>query len=450
VDPTPSPVAEGAPAEPGRAALLRRLQMGAGQSFVIRVAGLGAAFLMQLLAARHLGAVEFGYFSVVLALCNLLSMVALLGLDRAVLALVPRFLAQDDPAGLAAFLRFTERVGCLAVDALVLAFLGYVLWRGLDDSFSVAVALGGAVIPAYALINLAQALALARKKVGMALGPSMVLRPALVIAVLGIVMLAGVPLDAASLLLVNALATVAAYLFIRPAAWPAEERGIRPGPASPSAWLGVALPLLAMTALNGVQAQADVLMLGALRDTTQAGFYSVAARLATLVSFSLTAINTVMAPMISELHAKERTPELQAVVHRASVLALAAAVPAAGGLIVLGPWVLGIYGEAFSAAYPALVILCAGQLVNAAAGPVGYLLTMTGQQRLALLAFGVSTGANLALNALLIPPLGLVGAGIATAVSLILVNGLMFVFVERRLGIRSSAFHRRAGREGAS
>ena len=84
----------------------------------------------------------------------------------------------------------------------------------------------------------------------------------------------------------------------------------------------------------------------------------------------------------------------------------------------------------------ALYILVIGQVLNAAAGPVGYLLILTGHERVCASVYGWSAVLNVGLNLMLIPPLGSTGAALATASTMALWNVWLSVLVLRRLGIR--------------
>ena len=88
----------------------------------------------------------------------------------------------------------------------------------------------------------------------------------------------------------------------------------------------------------------------------------------------------------------------------------------------------------------ALKILCIGQLVNASVGSVGVLLDMTGNEKDSAGAIGLGAGANVALNALLIPRYGVEGAAIATATSIVIRNILLSVRVRQRLNISPTIF----------
>ena len=89
-----------------------------------------------------------------------------------------------------------------------------------------------------------------------------------------------------------------------------------------------------------------------------------------------------------------------------------------------------------------LRILAFGQLINVATGSVGYLLSMTGHERLlrntVLIAAVVSLGGGLTL----IPAFGLTGAALATATGLAVQNLLCVWQVRRVLGFNTLAIWR--------
>jgi O-antigen/teichoic acid export membrane protein len=100
--------------------------------------------------------------------------------------------------------------------------------------------------------------------------------------------------------------------------------------------------------------------------------------------------------------------------------------------------VLGLFGPAFGAAQLPLIILLVGQLVNAAAGSVGWLLLLTGYQNQGAFVYGCVAGIHLALLGVLVPWLGIEGAAIATTVSLSVWNIWLHHLVVRRLDIHPS------------
>jgi O-antigen/teichoic acid export membrane protein len=150
--------------------------------------------------------------------------------------------------------------------------------------------------------------------------------------------------------------------------------------------------------------------------------------------------------MISELYAKGRTDEFQRFLTLAAWGIFLVTLPIAIGLIVMGTWLLGLFGHEFVAGYPALVTLVIGQAANALIGPVGFLALMTGNQREATWIFGTGAMLNVILNLILIPTFGLIGAAAATAIA----NGVwklsMMVFVWKRLHVNPTVFPSRTAR----
>jgi O-antigen/teichoic acid export membrane protein len=78
--------------------------------------------------------------------------------------------------------------------------------------------------------------------------------------------------------------------------------------------------------------------------------------------------------------------------------------------------------------------------VNALLGPVGYLMTMTGNQGEAARVLTVAALVNVLACALLTPRFGLAGAAAGTALAQVIWNVWMSVLVWRRLGVRATVF----------
>jgi O-antigen/teichoic acid export membrane protein len=155
----------------------------------------------------------------------------------------------------------------------------------------------------------------------------------------------------------------------------------------------------------------------------------MAALASQMVFLGLSAINVIAAPMISELYWHDRHAELRRLVRLAALGVVATAFPAVILLVVFGRPILRLFGPAFVTGYAALVILCCGQLINALAGSVGFLMTMTGHQKQAAVIVAVTATLNVALNLLLIPPYGMAGAAAATAVTTAAWNLAMLAYV---------------------
>ena len=87
-------------------------------------------------------------------------------------------------------------------------------------------------------------------------------------------------------------------------------------------------------------------------------------------------------------------------------------------------------------------------MVYAAVGSVGYILRMCGHERDVARASGMSAVLNVALNFLLVPKYGGVGAAAATAVSISCLIIYLALVVKRRLNVNSTIFARSSRNPG--
>jgi O-antigen/teichoic acid export membrane protein len=98
--------------------------------------------------------------------------------------------------------------------------------------------------------------------------------------------------------------------------------------------------------------------------------------------------------------------------------------------------VAGIFGQEFIyAALPLCVLLIARVIRGGTIVPIGASFSGVGRPDLALKFSAIAAGANVGLNILLIPPLGILGAAIATTISLLLGTVIFLIFMPRILGV---------------
>jgi len=199
--------------------------------------------------------------------------------------------------------------------------------------------------------------------------------------------------------------------------------------------LKTSFPLLVVSGMSLVMSSTGVALLGVFRDTRTVGIYAAAARTAVLISWVLVSANAVVAPKFAALYA---AGDMDAFVHVARRTARAATLlvlPPFLCLMVAPSLVLRLFGPDFRSGATALIIMSVGQLVNVATGSVGYILMMTGNERSMRDATIVAGLLNVVLQVIFIPAFGLLGAAVATAISLATLNVLSAALVFRRLGV---------------
>jgi O-antigen/teichoic acid export membrane protein len=179
----------------------------------------------------------------------------------------------------------------------------------------------------------------------------------------------------------------------------------------------------------------DTLLLGALRSSHAAGVYAAATRYLTIGTFAALAITQVVGPKLSELLSARRRDRARDVYATGTAWSMALAWPVFWTMIVFAPVLLSVFGRGFGSAQAVLVILGASMLVATATGPVDVVLLMGGRSAWNLFNTVVAVVANVGLNLLLIPRLGMTGAAIAWGASILANNLLPLIEVRVLLGL---------------
>lgn len=413
----------------------------------LRVAGTAATLGVQLLVIWSVGPETFGDYVYVLSWISVISLIATLGIDTAALRFVPTYQAAGESGLLLGYVRWAAgwtavaSCGLAALLVAVVAALGDLLPDRLAQTFYASALL----LPVLVLLLVASGVMRGFKRIAPAMAPQWVLRPLLIAVGFGLLLQAIVRLpSAAEVMFVDAGATLLALVVVTAlvlrylvasgvfAARPIYRSRV---------WFATASPLIVQTTVRLCMSRVDILLAGAFLGTVQAGIYVVVSQLAALIGFGLLAVNMIAAPLYAGVHAQGRTEELQALVRLATRAVVAFSLLTGGALVVLGPWLLGLYGVAFrTGGYAALVVLVISQILTSAAGSVGYLMSMTGHEREAAWVTSACGLLNVVLGVSLIPVLGLVGAALSTTITNLVWNGILVWRVRRRLGIHATVF----------
>ncbi|RBP72685.1 flippase [Marinobacter nauticus] len=424
--------------------LAQQLFRGGAGNLLARVAEVILSLAVAVLLAQLLGASGYGIYAFVLALASIAAMPAQAGLPSLIVRETARGQqAFDWPAirGIwrwsnGAALLFSLLTSTVAVAGLWLGWgRGEALWE------TIVWALG--LVPLLALIAIRLACLRGLRHVLAGVLPELVLRPALLAAALLVIQIATnatiSPGDAMALtfsatLIVFVITTLLLRRYCSP-----EISDARPIYRHRE-WMKAAWPMALTQGFEKLNRYADLLLLGLLAATVDVGIYRVAAQGALLASFGLSALNMVIAPYAARLNAEQAHHKLQVLVYRTAQISLAFAIPTTLLFSIFGESLLvTLFGDDFRNAYLPLLVLAAGQVVNAWFGPTGQLLTMTGYERDVTRSAAIAAGLNITLNILLIPKYGALGAAFATSISLAAWNVWLWRVAWLRLKIRCSA-----------
>jgi O-antigen/teichoic acid export membrane protein len=180
----------------------------------------------------------------------------------------------------------------------------------------------------------------------------------------------------------------------------------------------------------------DRLVLGSFRPAAEVGIYQAAAQSSALFAIILGAFINILSPIAADLWHRSELARLQEVFRTSTKWGLYLSLP-----LVVVMWsaphqILSVvFGPAYVRGAVPLMLLAGGQLINAATGGVGLLLSMTGHHVIWARTTGAMLGLDVLLNLFLVPRLGLVGAAIATSVTVSAVFLMGLYQVRRLLGM---------------
>lgn len=424
----------------GKLDMFKVLRRGTAGAFAVQVGGAGLGLVSHVVLARFMGAKAYGTYTLVLTWISVLVVLALAGQSSAVLRFIPAYVHHQRWGQLRGLRRRVRLVVFVAsaVVALMGATLVYVLRARLGPDLELTFMVAFVLLIVLTQLQMSGALHCALKRAASAGGFNNLVRPLLLLGlVLGFTLGLGHRLGAPEAMLastVGALGALALSDLLLKRVWPRESRRARPH-FETGAWLRLGGHLFFLAIVGTVLARVDILVLGAFANAASVGPYYAAVQLAALAAYGLSSVNTILAPMIAERYAARDHKGLRELVRRAAWLTFSMTVTIALATAIAGPWILQLFGPGFGVAYVPLLIVLAGQCVNALAGPVGLLMTMTRFERQAPQIIGGGAAANVLLSAVLVPQFGMLGAAVATATSTAAWNVGAFVFVWGRLGV---------------
>jgi len=179
----------------------------------------------------------------------------------------------------------------------------------------------------------------------------------------------------------------------------------------------------------------DRTMLGILGTSQEVGIYNIAFLISNVMQLVFMGFNASFAPVISELYHNGKMEELRSLYSSLTRAILIIVVPAFSWLVGFGDDLLRTFGQEFVAGYAALIVLGVAVVVRCSVGTVGTMLVMSGHQKFNAINIVAVTAMNIVLNILLIPRYGLLGAAIATAVSVSLIDNVGLIEVRLLLKI---------------
>lgn len=418
-------------------------------AFFIRVFSAAIAFVSQIILARIMGEHEYGIFVFVWVLVILIGNLSCLGFHSAQIRFLPQFEADNDferVRGLAITARIFALLSSTAV-ALV-GFAGLKLFGGAVQSYYlVPMFIALCILPMVALGDTMEGTARANSWAFVALSPTYIIRPTLILVFMLAAVWYGAPQTAETAMLTSLAATyvttIGQFFNIK---WRLKKR-YEKGPMQIEfgQWFRVALPIFLIEGFGFLLTNSDTIVAGLFLEPSEVAIYFAASKTMALVQFVYFSVKAASAPRFSALYGEGEHAELSRFAGQTVRWAFWPALAVGLVMLAAGQFLLGMFGPGFTMGYSVMIILFFGILAKASVGPGEVLLTMAGEQVLCVKLYAVALAANIGLNIALVPLYGIEGAALAAAGAMFVEAALLHVAVRRKLSIVLFAFARPGG-----
>ena len=416
-----------------------RTQRNALLAFSVRVISAGLLYLTQVILARWMGTFEYGIYVFIWTWVLMLGGLASLGLNIAAIRLLPEYRETDRLTLLRGYTRGTRLLVFFVGTLLALAgALGLYFFEDyLANYYVLPLYLALICIPMYAVCDLQDGFGRGKAWMGLALFPPYILRPLLILAGMVVALLIGAPMTATTAAISAIVATWAATIL--QTFWINQKLVQEIGSGSRSydfpSWFTVATPLLIINACELLLQYTDVLIISRYMRPEDVAIYFAAAKTMSLIMFVHYAVGSAAANRFSALRARGDEAELKTVVADSVKWTFWPSLGAAVLLLLMGKFLLSLFGPNFTDGYPVMTILVAGFLLRSAMGPAEFLLQMLGEQKRCAAILVTTAILNIILNLILVPAYGMVGGATATSIALMTSALLHYIVARRQLGI---------------
>ena len=414
-------------------------------TFLVRVVSAFIAYLSQVLLARWMGDFEYGVYVVVWVGAVIIGGLACFGIQTAIVRFIPEYGERRELELLRGIILGSRVQGIASSTAIAgLGMIGiFLLGDRIASYYVMPLYLAAVCVPMLAIGEIQDGLARGFNWPGLALWPTFIIRPILIIGFTFAAIRLGAAPDATTAM---AMAIVATYLT---ALWQMLAIRKRTAEAVPGGarryrslhWIAIALPIFLVEGFFNLLTNVDILIVGQLRPPEEVAVYFAAVKTLALVHFVYFAVRAAMMPRFSQYYASGDRARFEAVVRDSLHWTFWPSVAAVGVLLVAGRLLLSFFGPSFTAGYGLLFIFSLGLLVRASIGPAESILTMAGEQRICAAVYAATFLVNLVLNYSLIPHFGLEGAAIATSTALAVESIGVYLAVRWRMRLRCSIVH---------
>ncbi len=202
-------------------------------------------------------------------------------------------------------------------------------------------------------------------------------------------------------------------------------------------FLEFSVPLVPNVLLFWVITSSDRYFIAHFTDLSQVAIYNVYYNLANIMQFFYTPISVILFPILAKFWDRNEMSRVRSYTEYSKKLFLLLAIPGSAGLFILCQPVLVILTTPEYLVGGALVLVISAGIILQGIYMINmYIIFVAGKTRWLPLIILVAAAANVGINMILIPRIGIIGAAIASLSSYIIIAGIVSIWAMHLLNYK--------------
>lgn len=428
-----------------------RLVMGTVYSFIIQGISILLVFAGNYLLVKFFGTEKYGTYVHVFNWISVLTILALGGQDDMAISRLPRYNAENNLVQVGAMIRHTNirvAAGSIIISGvfLLLIFLFPIPTLSEYQSHFLAASLA---IYLSAFLSLNQMILQALNYIRSSQVIERLLKPFLFTVFIAGAGWLSMAVDASRLILLTVINLAICALVLL---WLVVKKTSLYFRNGTKHYKGAGLKtqtfyFLSISLLQLLTGKIGMLILPYFTDKSAIGIFNISARFSDLIIYPFFLLHTVLPQLFARHHTADLSYK-QKLYTESTWIIMITSLPLLLVNILAGPWLLGYFGPAFTAGYPALIYMSVSNALFAVFGPANTILMMQGKEKLSAIALFVYVILLTVLSRILIPIQGVTGAALAMLISNVIYNILLSWYAKNHTGVVSPVFNMFAKRRG--
>ena len=414
--------------------LIKQVAKGGGFAFIGIIISKVSILGLHILLGRVIGPGAYGLYALGMSVMGIALILALFGQSEGTVRFCSIYRGEEDNARVKGTIISAMAISivCSVIATVILFSMSDVIANRFfhKPELTWVLRIIALSLPVYVLMNITTSFTQAYRRIDYQQGVLNIFHPWTNLTLVGVAFLLGCRLDGAlySFLIAGILSAILGFYFMKKIL-SSFHTSVKP---RFEVWnlLRFTAPLSLSGFLYLMILQIDRIMLGYFQSAYDVGIYNAAAVIALQVgTFAFHPLAAITTPIMADLHNRDQIKELRAIFQTVTRWMFTLALPL---LIIVGFFakeIMSWFGTDFGNGWLILIILSFSRFIFVSVGPTSELLKMSGRQYIDLINNVCLLSLIIGLNLWLIPLHGIVGAAVATAISVVIYNIVQLIEV---------------------